>query len=72
MINLAIAILWLVLGILILGGVLWLALYALRTFGLAIPPQIEKGIWLIFLIICVIGALSLLAGGGFRGPVWFR
>lgn len=72
MIDLAIAVLWLVIGIIILLGVVWLALYALKMFGLVIPPNIEKGVYLIVLIICIIAALSLLGGGGFRGPAWFR
>lgn len=63
MIDLAISILWLLIGVIILFGVVWLALYVVRLF-MEIPGPIEKGVWAIVLILCLIGALSLLAGGG--------
>lgn len=63
MIGLAINILWLVIGILVLLGVVWLALYAIKIF-VAIPARIEQLIWVVVLILCLIGLLSLLAGGG--------
>jgi hypothetical protein len=55
--------LWLVIGIVILLGVIWIALYVVKLF-VAIPAPIEKAIWAIALILCLIGVLSLLAGGG--------
>jgi hypothetical protein len=63
MISLAIAILWLLIGIIVLLGVVWLALYVVKLF-IGIPATIEKAIWAIVLILCLIGALTLLAGGG--------
>jgi hypothetical protein len=63
MIALAIAILWLVIGIIVLLGVIWIALYVVKLF-LAIPAPIEKAIWAIAFILVLIGALTLLAGGG--------
>jgi len=56
MIELAISILWLV-------GVVWLAIYAVKIFA-PIPARIEQLIWVIVLILCLIAALTLLAGGG--------
>jgi hypothetical protein len=67
MIPLAISILWLLIGVIILLGVIWLALYIVRLF-VAIPDPVEKAIWAIALILCLIGALSLLAGGGATLP----
>ena len=64
MINLAINILWLLLGVIILLGVLWLVFYALAQFGVSIPEPIKKGIYIIALILIIIAALSLIAGGG--------
>jgi len=64
MIALAIQILWLLIGILVLLGVLWLVFYALSSFGLEIPENIKRGIYVIILILIIIAALSLLAGGG--------
>lgn len=63
MIELAISILWLLIGIIVLLAVVWLALYVVKLFA-TIPDAIEKAVWAIVLILCLIGALSLLAGGG--------
>jgi hypothetical protein len=63
MIDLAINILWLALGILILLGVVWLVLYAIKIF-VPVPQRIEQLVWVVILILCLIGVLSLLAGGG--------
>ena len=63
MIELAIAILWLLIGVIVLLGVIWLALYVVKLF-VGIPGQVEKAIWAIALILCLIGGLTLLAGGG--------
>lgn len=63
MIDLAISILWLLIGVIILLGVVWLALYVVRMF-VEIPSPVEKAIWVVVLILILIGVLSLLAGGG--------
>jgi hypothetical protein len=68
MINLAIQILWLLIGIICLAGVIWLVLYGIKTFVVDIPPRLEQGIWFIVLLLVIIGALTLLAGGGFHAP----
>ena len=63
MIELAISILWLLIGIIVLLGVIWLFIYVVKLF-FALPDTVEKAIWAIALILCLIGGLSLLAGGG--------
>jgi len=63
MVALAISVLWLAIGVLALCGCIWLALYAIKLF-LPVPPRIEQLIWVIVLILCIIGALTLLSGGG--------
>jgi hypothetical protein len=68
MIPLAIDILWLLIGIICLAGVVWLVLYGIKTFVTPIPARLEQGIWFIVLLLCIIGALSLLAGGSFHAP----
>lgn len=62
MIALSISILWLLIGVIVLLGVVWLALYLIKLFT-PVPDPIEKAIWAIVLILCLIGALTLLAGG---------
>ena len=64
MIALAIQVLWLLIGIIALAGVIWLLLYGIKEFIFAIPAQVEKGIWFVFLLLVIIGVLSLFAGGG--------
>lgn len=68
MINLAIEILWLLIGIICLAGVIWLVLYGIKTFVTPIPGRLEQGIWFIVLLIIIIAALTILAGGGFHAP----
>jgi hypothetical protein len=63
MIGLAISILWLLIGVIVLLGIVWLALYVVKMF-VPIPGRIEQAIWVIVLILCLIGALTLLSGGG--------
>lgn len=74
MINLAIGILWLVIGIIVLGAVIWILLWALRTFvspgGLS--PRIEQAIWAVFAILVLIYLLTAIAGGGLPHPTFFR
>lgn len=69
MIGLAISILWLLIGVIVLLGVVWLALYVVKLFA-PVPDPIEKAIWAIVLILCLIGVLGLLGGGsaGFSLP----
>jgi hypothetical protein len=66
MIAIAIEVLWLLIGAICLAGVIWLVLYGINQFITPIPSQIERGIWFIVLILIVIGALTLLAGGSLR------
>lgn len=63
MIPLAISILWLLIGIIVLLGVVWLFIYVIKLFY-PLPATVEKAIWAIALILCLIGGLTLLAGGG--------
>lgn len=69
MISLAISVLWLLIGIICLAGVVWLVIYGIEFFVTPIPARLKQGIWFIILLLCVIGALTLLAGGSFHGPM---
>ena len=71
LIDLAINILWLEIGIIVLLGIIWLALYAIKQF-VAVPPPVEKAIYLIALILILIAGLTLLAGRGGLAPSFFR
>jgi len=63
LISLAVSILWLLIGVIIILGVVWLALYVVKIFA-AIPGPVENAIWAIVLILILIAALTMLAGGG--------
>lgn len=71
MIAIAIEVLWLLIGAICLAGVVWLVLYGVNNFITPIPGQIEKGIWFVVLLLIIIGALTLLAGGSLR-PSWIH
>ena len=63
LIALAISVLWLLIGVIIILGIIWLALYVVKMF-IAVPERIEQMIWVIVLILILIAVLTLLAGGG--------
>jgi len=69
MIQLAINILWLLIGAIIICGVVYVVLYGLKNIaGIPIPDRIEQGVWFIIFLLVLIAALSLLATGSIHGP----
>jgi hypothetical protein len=69
MISLAISILWLAIGVIILGGVIYLGLMAVRTF-VPVDARIERAIWLVFFILVLIYVLLALQGGALPRFGW--
>jgi hypothetical protein len=63
MVSLAISILWFLIGLIVILGVVWLALYVVQMF-VQLPARVIQAVWAIVLILILIGALSMLAGGG--------
>jgi hypothetical protein len=63
MIGIAISLLWLCIGILILGGVIYIVLMVIRRF-FAIPANVEFVIWAVFGILILIFLLMAVEGGG--------
>ena len=65
MIEIAISLLWILIGVIVICAVIYLVFYVLRTvMAIPIPQRIEQAVWLIVLILVIIALLSLLAGGG--------
>lgn len=62
MLNLAIEILWFLIGVIILGGVVWIALWVLHNVFPNLPPRLDQAVWGIFAILCLIYALMMLNG----------
>ena len=66
--QLAIDILWLLIGVIILAGVVYLAIWVVSTFIYPIPEKVVQGIWLVVLLLVLIAIIGLVIGGGFKGP----
>lgn len=65
MIDIAISLLWILIGVIVICAVIYFVFYVLDSvMGIQIPERIKQAVWLIVLILVVIALLSLLAGGG--------
>jgi heme A synthase len=60
----AINVLWFLIGLIVLAGVVWLAIWVIESFIFPIPEQIKKGVWVIVLLLALIALISVLIGGG--------
>jgi hypothetical protein len=57
--------LWLLISVIVLCLVVYLILWVVKSFvGVAIPDKVEKGIWLIVLLLILIWVISALTGVG--------
>jgi peptidoglycan biosynthesis protein MviN/MurJ (putative lipid II flippase) len=73
MINLAVGILWLCIGVIILGGVIWIALNVIRRFFPGMDANIDYAVWAIFgILILIYVLLAVAGGGGLPNPQLFR
>jgi hypothetical protein len=68
MIELAISILWFLVGVVVLCGIVWVALYVLKIFLPTLPPRFEQAVWVIVLLLVLIYLLYAISGGGVRVP----
>jgi hypothetical protein len=49
------SILWFLVGVVIVGGLIWLVLYVFnKVSGEPVPPKVQMFIWLLFGLICLI------------------
>jgi hypothetical protein len=64
MIPLAVSILWLLIGVIILGAVIYIALRVIRRFFPSMDPNVDYAVWAIFAILILIYVLTSLMGGG--------
>jgi hypothetical protein len=71
MIGLAIGILWLAIGVIVLGAILYILFWAVRMF-FPIPPNVEKAVWAVFGILILIYLLMAVEGGSLPHPALFR
>jgi len=68
----AIGVLWFLIGLIVLCGIVYLAIWVIESFVMPIPEQVKKGVWVIVLLLAIIALITILAGGGFgsiRNPL---
>ena len=71
MLDMAISVLWFLIGLIVLAGIIYLAIWVIESFIYPIPDQVKKGIWVIVLLLALIALITVLAGGGtMRFPSW--
>jgi O-antigen ligase len=63
MAGMAIQVLWFLIGLIVLAGVIYLAIWVIESFIWPIPEQVKKGIWVIVLLLALIALISVLIGG---------
>ena len=64
MASMAISVLWYLIGLIVLAGVIYLAIWVIESFIFPIPEQVKKGIWVIVLLLALIALITVLVGGG--------
>jgi hypothetical protein len=64
MLSIAISVLWFLIGLIILCGIIYLAIYVIETFVAPIPEKVKQAVWVIVLLLALIALLTMLVGGG--------
>jgi len=67
MLAIAIGVLWFLIGVIVLAGVVYLAIWVIENFIRPIPEKVKQGIWVIVLLLALIALLVVLSGGGVQG-----
>jgi len=69
MTGIAVSVLWFLVGLIILCGIVYLAIWVIEQFIMPIPQKVKQGIWVIVLLLALIALITAIAGGGgFRSP----
>lgn len=68
MTAIAVNILWFLIGLIILCGIVYLAIWVIENFVYPIPEKVKQGVWVIILLLALIALISAVAGGSFRFP----
>jgi hypothetical protein len=51
-------------GLIVLCGIVYLAIWVIEQFINPIPPKVKQGVWVIVLLLALIALLTALLGGG--------
>jgi CDP-diglyceride synthetase len=69
MAALAVQVLWFLIGLIILCGIVYLAIWVIESFVQPIPEKVKHGIWVIVLLLALIALITAVMGGGFHSIV---
>ena len=72
MLDIAISVLWFLVGLIILAGIVYLAIWVIESFIYPIPERVKQGIWVIVLLLALIALITIMTTGSissFRFPV---
>jgi bacteriorhodopsin len=64
MLSIAISVLWFLIGLIILCGIVYLAIWVIESFVSPIPDKVKQGVWVIILLLALIALITMVAGGG--------
>jgi hypothetical protein len=64
MVAMAISVLWFLIGLIVLCGIVYIAIWVVESFVYPIPEKVKQGVWVIVLLLALIALLSVLVGGG--------
>jgi hypothetical protein len=64
MIAIAINVLWFLIGLIVLAGIIYLAIWVIEAFIYPIPERVKQGVWVVVLLLALIALLTALLGGG--------
>ena len=64
MVAIAINVLWFLIGLIVLAGIIYLAIWVIESFIHPIPEKVKQGVWVIVLLLALIALLTVLVGGG--------
>ncbi len=64
MVAMAISVLWFLIGLIVLCGIVYIAIWVIEAFVYPIPEKVKQGVWVIVLLLALIALLSVLVGGG--------
>jgi hypothetical protein len=64
MAEIAIGVLWFLVGLIILCGIVYLGIWVIEQFVHPIPEKVKQGVWVIILLIALIYLITILVGGG--------
>jgi hypothetical protein len=70
MIDMAIGVLWFLIGLIVLCGIIYLAIWVIEQFVHPIPEKVKQGVWVIVLLLALIALITVLAGGSMKLPSW--